>query len=220
MHVYHYFVNTIVLVTTDDASFIELNSEDLLYMSDEGIEITWDQHSLLPQLLTEKQDISVTVNIQLAEIDIVTGSTRTIANLASDVANSGLYHAVIPSEHKGISPAVVQITIANINNGESSLRSLVGHLENVYNQIKGQLAHWSREIYISDGSTVLREQCEEWYKNEPIGIGDDILERLPPCPPTESRITSVFVKEDCGDAFMEFFHPSTVSCYRQIIFTR
>ena len=207
------------LVTPNDASSIELNDEDLLYMSNDRMEITWDQDSLIPRSLTDKHNVIVTVDIQLAEVDVETGNTRTVASLASDVANSGRYQAMVPSDYEGISSAVVKITIANIENGDS-LRSLVGHLENVYNQIKEQLAHWSKEIYVSSGSNILREQCVEWYGAEPDRTGDDLLDRLPSCPPTESRMTYTFVKEDYGNAFREFFHPGTSSCYRQALFTR
>ena len=204
------------LVVTNDASLIDLNDDDLLYMSNDRMEITWDQDSLLPQSLTDKQDVRVIVDIQLAEVDVKTGNTRTIASLASDVANSGRYQATVPSDYEGISPAVVQITIANIQSKDS----LRPHLENAYNQIKEQLAHWSKEIYVSSGSNILQEKCVEWYSAEPDSIGDDIVGRLPSCPPTESRMTHTFVKEDCGDAFREFYHPGTSSCYRQILFTR
>ena len=207
------------LVSPNDASLVELNDEDLLYTSNDRMEITWDRNSLIPQSLIDKHDVIVTVDIELAEVDVETGNTQTIASLASDVANSGRYQAMVPSDYEGISPAVVQITIANIQNGDS-LRSLVGHLENVFDQIKRQLAHWSKEIYVSSRSNILQEQCMEWYGAEPDRTGDDILDQLPSCPPTESRMTNTFVKEDYGDAFREFFHPGTSSCYRQALFTR
>ena len=200
----------IVLVTIDDANSVEVDS--LLYMSNERIEITWDHSSLLPESLARRHNVTVTVNIQLVEINIENGSTRTIVNLTSGVPNTGRYDAMIPSEHDGISAALVKITIANVETRESLV-------ENVYNQSKGQLAHWSREIYVS-GSNVLRHQCETWYNREQGRIGEEIVERLPSCPPTENRTTNIFVKEDYGDAFREFFHPGTSSCYRQTVFTR
>ena len=199
-------------MTIDDANSVEVDS--LLYMSNERIEITWDHNSLLPELLAQKYSV-ITVNIQLVKVDVENGSTRTIVNLASAVPNTGRYDAMIPSEFDGISAAIVKITIANVEMMGPS-ESLV---ENIYNQIKGQLAHWSREIYVS-GSNVLRHRCEQWYNQESDRIGEEIVERLPPCPPTENRITNIFVKEDYGNAFREFFHPNTSSCYRQSVFTR
>ena len=212
--VYYY-----ALVGINEASLIEFNSkDDLLYISNDSIEITWDQHSLLPQALVENQDVIVTVDIHLAEINAKTGRTQTIRNLASNIVNSGQHSAVIPLVYEDVLAAAVQITIANVQSRDP-LRSLVSHLENVYNQIKLHLAHWSKEIYLS-GSNVLQDQCERWYRTESEEIRADILQRLPACPPTESRIMNIFVKEDYGDTFREFFHPGTSSCYRQSGFTR
>lgn len=207
------------LVAIDDASFIGFNNEvGLLYTPNETLEISWDKGSLLPQSLTKRQDVTVTVDIQLAEVNAEMGSIRTIAKLASNITNTGRYRVIIPSDYEGISAAVVQLTIASVQSS-NPLQSLLSNLDKTYNKIKGQFAVWSREIYVS-GSNVFQEQCEEWYKSEPDGIGDTLLQRLPPCPPTENRMTNVFVKEDYGNAFREFFHPSTSSCYRQVSFTR
>ena len=201
-------------MATDDASSVEVDS--LLYMSNDRIEVTWDRNSLLPELIAQRQDTTITVNIQLVEIDIENGGARrSIVDLASGVPNSGRYNTTIPSEYDSISPAIVKITIDNVETTSLS-ESLVG---NIYNQIRGQLAHWSREIYVS-GLNVLRQRCEKWYNKESGRIGEEIVERLPACPPTENRTTNNFVKEDYGDAFREFFHPGTSSCYRQAVFTR
>ena len=208
------------LVEADDASSIEFNSAvDLFYISNDIVELTWDRDSLLPQSLVERQDhVSVTLNIQLVEINAETGRTKIVKRLASNIANTGRYQVVIPSEYNGVSAAVIQVTIANVQSSDP-FTPLLGYLDTIYNQVRGQLAHWSKIIYIS-GSNVLRDQCEEWYKNEPNGIGDEMLQQLPPCPPTENRMTNIFVKEDYGDAFREFFHPNSSSCYRQNSFIK
>ena len=55
---------------------------------------------------------------------------------------------------------------------------------------------------------------------EPENIGDDINNRLPPCPPTSSRARRdrQFVKEN---PFLEYFTVGTIEqCYRQNVFTR
>ena len=206
----------IVLVTIDDASTVEVDS--LLYMSSEKLEMTWDHRSLLPEALALRHTVNVVVNIDLVEIDIDSGSTRTIVQLANNVTNSGEYRTRISPKYDGISAAVVRITVADIQI-ESPADSTVDYMQTFYSQIEEQLAHWSRMFYVS-GSNVLQHRCKEWYDEQPDGIGDEILQRLPACPPTESRMTNAFIKEDYGDTYREFFHPSTSSCYRQRVFTR
>ena len=205
----------IVLVAIDDASSVEVNS--LLYMSNERLEMTWDHRSLLPEALAQR-DMNILVNIDLVEIDIDNGSTQTIVRLANNVTNDGEYQARIPSEYNGVSAAVVRITIADVQ-FESPANSTVDYMQIFYSQTNGQLAHWSRVFYVS-GSNVLQHRCKEWYDGQPDRIGDEILQRLPACPPTESRMTNAFIKEDYGDSFREFFHPNTANCYRQRVFMR
>ena len=193
------------------------------------MEISWDNDSLLPQSLIEEQDVNVTVNIQLAEIDTETGGTKIITTLASDVANTGQYSAVIPSDYNynGISAAVIQITIANVqsSNPSQSTRFRRFSFSEIFNEIKGRTVVRSAQIYLSFfSSSELRDRCDEWYRSEPDNIGDEINERLPPCPPTQNRMNdlardNIFESEDLGNTFREFFHPGTSSCYRQKRFT-
>ena len=186
-------------------------------MSNERLEMTWDHRSLLPEALAQR-DMNILVNIDLVEIDIDNGSIQTIARLGNNVTNDGEYRARIPPEYNGVSAAVVKITIADVQ-FESPPDSTVDYMQIFYSQTEGLLAHWSRIFYIS-GSNVLQHRCKEWYDRQPDGIGDKILQRLPACPSTESRMTNAFIKEDYGDTFREFFHPNTGSCYRQRVFTR
>ena len=190
------------------------------------MEISWDNNSLLPQSLIEEQDVNVTVNIQLAEIDTETGGTKIITTLASDVANTGHYSAVIPSDYNynGISAAVIQIAIANVQNSNPSPSTRFrrfSFISEIFKKIEGELVVRSLQVYLLTlDSFELRDRCEEWYRSEPDNIGDEINERLPPCPPTENRIRdNIFKSENLGNTFREFFHPNTSTCYRQISFT-
>ena len=208
----------------DEASFIELkNQAELLYFPNDTIEISWDNDSLLPQSLVEEQDVNVTVNIQLAEIDTETGGTKIITTLASDVANTGQYSAVIPSDYNynGISAAVIQITIANVQSSNPSLSTRFRRFSP--SKIFIGAAVVSSPLFYLGYHHIYKHQdrCEEWYRSERDSIGDEINKRLPPCPPNVNKMTgnNNFEIEDLGDTFREFFHPNTSSCYRQISFT-
>ena len=204
----------------DEASMINSNNEvDLFFVSNDMVEISWDKDSLLPPSIAEEFNVVVTVDIQLFELNTDTGNTQFIMNLASNISNTGLHNFMIPSMFDETSTAVFQVTIAEVIS-ISLTEILPVYVETIIDQIKGQVAQWSKAIYVS-GSNFLRDLCDEWCENEPEGIGEEILERLPPCPPTlpQARADSVFDEEDLGDDFRETFHPGAFSCFRQVVFT-
>ena len=201
----------------DEGKMINTNNEvDLLYMSNDVVEITWDRESLLPQSLVEQFNATATVHIQLFELDAETGSTQFLTNLASDIPNTGQHIVIIPSMFSEVSATVFQVTVAEV----VSLAESPEHVELIFDEVREQVSQWSDAVYVS-GSDFLRDLCDEWWENEPEDIGEKILERLPPCPPTASRARAdnVFEEEDFGNTFRETFHPNTSSCFRQVIFT-
>ena len=202
----------------DEASMVNSNNEDeddLLFISNDMIEISWDKDSLLPPLIAEEFDVTVTLDIQLFELD-ESGNTQFVMTLASDVSNTGQYSVMIPSMNVE-STAVFKVTIAKVI---SALEAIPEYVKTIFNQIKGKVAQWSDAVYVH-GSNYLRDKCDEWCRNQREGIGEEILGRLPACPPTEgqARRDRVFKEEDLGDDFREFYHPNTSSCFRQDLFT-
>ena len=207
----------------DEGSMVNSNNEnsnnedDIFFVSNDMVEISWDKDSLLPPSIAEEFGITVTLDIQLFELGAESGSTQFVMTLASNISNTGQYSAMIPSMYDG-STAVFKVTIAEVIS--ASLEIIPEPVEMIFNQIKGQVSQWSHAVYVH-GSNFLRDKCDEWCENEPEGIGEEILERLPPCPPTvaQARADSVFEEEDLGDTFREIFHPKTSSCVRQVVFT-
>ena len=213
------------LVGIDEASMINSNKEDsnnendLFFVSNDVAEISWDKDSLVPPSIAEEFDVTVTLDIQLFELDAESGSTQFVVNLASNISNTGQYSVMIPSMYNGSTAVTVfKITIAEVTS--ASLEIIPEYVEMIFNQIKRQVAQWSHAVYVH-GSNYLRDKCDEWCENQPEGIGEEILERLPPCPPTvaQARADSIFEEEDLGDTFREIFHPNTSSCFRQVVFT-
>ena len=209
------------IVAIDDANMISFNNEaNFFLVSNDMVEISWDKDSLLPPSLAEEFGVTVTltVDIQLLELDTETGSTQFIMNLASNISNTGQYSVIVPSIDDKV--AVFQVNIAEVLS-EVVTDTLPAYVDGIFNRIKGKITQWSDAVYLS-ASNYVRDKCDEWYRNQPEGIGEEILERLPPCPPTAARARAdnrVFEEEDLGDKFRDFFHPNTSSCFRQIAFT-
>ena len=151
------------------------------------------------------------------ELDAETGSTQFLTNLASDIPNMGQHSVTIPSMFSKVSTTIFQVTVAEV---VSLADSIPEHVELIFDEVGGQVSQWSDAVYVS-GSDFLRDLCDEWCENEPEDIGEKIMERLPPCPPTASRARAdnVFEEEDFGGTFRETFHPNTSSCFRQVVFT-
>ena len=214
------------LVGIDEASMINSNNADsnnedvLFFVSNDMAEISWDKDTLLPPSIVEEFDLTVNLDIQLFELDAKSGSTQFVVTLASNISNSGQYSVMIPSMYDGSTTVTVfKVTIAEVIS--ASLKTIISeYVQTIFNQIKGKVAQWSHAVYVH-GSNYLRDKCDEWCENQPEGIGEEILERLPPCPPTvaRARADSIFEEEDLGDTFREIFHPNTSSCFRQVVFT-
>ena len=210
------------LVAIEEASTVNSvsnNEFDLFYVTNDTVEIAWDTTSFIPQSILEEFDVTVTVSIVLFELDTETGNTQFVANLASGISNIGQHTITIPSMVGEMSTAVFQVTVDEV----LSSSPIPEYIELVFDEIRGQTAQWSDLSYVSE-SNYVRSKCEEWCESQPEDIGEKILERLPPCPPTANRAEadSVFEEEKLilfGDAFRELFHPGTSSCYRQVVFT-
>ena len=208
----------------DDASRVNSNNEDsnneldIFFGSNDMVEISWDKDSLIPPSIAEEFGIlTVTLDIQLFELDAESGNTQFVMTLASNISNSGQYSVMIPSMNVELT-AVFKVTLAKVI--LSVLEAIPEYVEMIFNRIKGKVAQWSGAIYVHNTDN-LRAKCDEWCENQPEGIGEEILERLPPCPPTatRARADNDFDEEDLGEDFREFYHPNTSSCFRQVVFT-
>jgi len=205
----------LIAVRTEDADMVSSDAdEDQFYVSEDTVTVLWDSDMLLPAALVG--DIEVSVNIDLILIDTESGEVDVLFNLAESVPNDGIYSVTIP-EYDDISSVLIQISLAEI----VAPMNTSNYVIELFNELKGKVKQWSKVVTIS-GSNFLRDRCLAWSEGQPEGIGDEILARLPPCPPTveRARADSVFDEEDLGDEFRETFHPGTASCFRQVVFTR
>jgi len=188
---------------------------DQFYVSGDTINLVWNRHVILPQPLT--QNAVVAVNIDLVQLDNKTGDTHVIATLANALANFDEFDVRIP-QVEGVSLAVLQVSIVAIYPLQQTISN---HLRQVYDHVLGRVKLWSEVLYIS-GSNSLLNQCERWCNEQPEQIGQEILRRLPSCPPNiqQARVDSRFEEEDLSTSYQKTFHPETSSCFHQAIFAR
>ena len=86
------------------------------------------------------------------------------------------------------------------------------------------VAVWSTAAYYSLGNC-LRASCEQWSEEQPEGIGREISDRLPPCPPSLdlARAPGSGFIEDTGMLRLltcSFFHRGADTCFRQTNITK
>ena len=199
----------------EDADMV--SSENQLYVSEESVTIMWNSDMLLPADLVE--DIEVLVDIDLILIGTESGDVDALFNLAESVPNDGIHSVVIP-EYDDMSTVLVQVSVAEMV-APATISDYVGELSN---EIKGKVKQFS-EVSIISGSNFLRESCLEWSEEQPEGIGDTLLARLAPCPPTvaRARVDRNFVEDSTpivGDILRKLFHPGTANCFRQSFLRR
>jgi len=68
-------------------------------------------------------------------------------------------------------------------------------------------------------ANTLRSKCKKWCDEQPPNIGQEILDRLPPCPPTVQQ-AHVDNRFQLDNRLIRFFHPGAENCFRQSTITR
>ena len=218
---------------------------DLVVSADTVVRVQWSPESILP---LEAPDNYV-VDIELLEMNMETGFWNKIAALETGLPNNGIADVRIPSiqleenvVETSISPVIIQVAL-----NASSTRTKRGAFNNFLEKlgrfalktIKNSPMRFLKKLA---RQAVQRALCEIWGALQPPNIGQEILNRLPPCPRrvrdarrpnsgfTEERFSSLVpivgaVQNYLGttlvdDAFRTYFHPGTASCFRQRVIDR
>ena len=221
----------------DRAHAVDFNPPSLLLRPSTTLTVTWD-----PQMLLPVQDpASYRVDIRLYRLNLNTGEGVELSSLANNVENSGRRDVRIPPIFDNLSggrmqtdayPVAIQVTVASTAQGFLSRRQTDATLLRKLIRLGLRVNFWTRVAYYT--AVILSEYyCNDWSRRQPQGIGNAILERLPPCPCTEAQARSPnsgFQEERLSsyiygitifdDFFRTFFHPGTASCFRQTTFTR
>ena len=177
--------------------------------------MTWS-----PQFIIPFEDPSTyTVDIVLHEYDVIGNIWKELETLATNVPNSGERSVTIMADNNhlsNINTVVCQVAI-QITVGRAASNM-------------GSIGIWSGRAYMALLSE-LRKRCEAWCESQPANIGQEILDRLPPCPPTVQRAVedSRFQEETLSsriyatmfdDQSRNFFHEGAASCFRQTTIIR
>lgn len=184
---------------------VYLDNDDLLFSEGTVINIRWSPVSIFPMELPN----TYSVDIDLLEMNMATGGWSKLMTLASDIPNTGLSNVRIPNVREtetvedSISLVVVQVGISNNTLNQATQK------RNVESGIFRRLGRFALKTLINApvrylARTVLqRISCEAWGLLQPPNVGQDILNRLPPCPTrirdirtptsgfTEERISSI-----------------------------
>ena len=162
--------------------------------------------------------------------------------LASNMENSGSAEVIIPDlneqtseDNRRISENSVSLVIIGVGISATSTRStILGKLVQ-----RGLKTLKYAPIRYLIKNALKRIGCQIWSLTQPENIGDEIKQRLPPCPTRmnvieapnsgfrEERLSSTvnfvgaiqnyFGTTVVDDAFRTYFHPGTDKCFRQIV---
>ena len=171
--------------------------------------------------------MSYTVDIGLYCIEESTGVVNEIATLENGLPNSGMATVNIPesiSYSNDVCPAFILISLSEPSgNGTGMItRRQTDTTEDIVQLLleRGiRLGLWSGIRYIII-SAALRLSCEAWCAAQPVGIGDDLLMEVEPCPPTaiQARQDTRFAEDD--PLAVAIFHSDASTCFRQIVMNR
>ena len=211
---------------------IYLENEDLLFSGGSVLHVRWSPASVFPLELPN----SYTVDIDMLQMN-ANGVTNKFS-LVKDIPNTGLADVSVPSINAmeslegPVSPVIVQISLSDkVLSGSRSKRAIFQFLRSL---VTKTVVYTAVRYFKKVTQQFQASRCEAWSLKEPEGIGEEILNRLPPCPRriqdiripnsgfTEEKLSShlpVIIGDNIGfivdDKFREYFHPGTSSCFRQ-----
>ena len=220
-----------------------VESEEPVFESGARVTVFWSPLSIFPLVDKDSYMVDITVRVQ----DISTGEWKTLATLASDLPNGGEAGVTIPdipeleAFENTLNPVVIEVGVSAASMVAGTRKR--GILSDVLQKI-GRLGLRiikqmpMRIIKKTIRQAAQRLACEAWAGFiEDENIGQEINNRLPPCPCTadraalpnsgfrEEKLSSVvkvvgqvqdfFGTTIADDAFRNYFHPGAASCYRQ-----
>ena len=215
-------------------------NEDLIFTSETSVRIQWSPESIFPTDIHGSDMYNV--DIELFELDMNTGKWEMIRRLSSDIENSGSAEVTIPDlsepmleDNRQRSGEPVSAVVIGVGLSSAAPRSTI--LQKLVQRGLKTLKY--APIRYLAKNLLKRLACEIWSLTQPENIGDEIRQRLPPCPTTLSVIeapNSGFREEKLSstvnfvgtiqdyfgttvidDVFRTYFHPDTDKCFRQTV---
>ena len=156
---------------------IYLENDDLLFSGGSVVHVRWSPVSVFPLELP---------NSYTVDIDMLQMNANGVANkfsLVKDIPNTGLADVRVPSidataSLEGpVSPVIVQVSLSDKALSRSrSKRAIFRSL--VTKTVVYAAVRYLKKITQQTQASL----CKAWSLEEPEGIGEEILNRLPPCP--------------------------------------
>ena len=200
-------------ITLDQETVLLNVSQD----SEDQLTIRWDPQSILPTI----DPSSYLVDIALYRFNRQSLQLQYFLHVMRNHNNNGTATFSVPESNEIISfdvyPVALRISIGRPTSETSSLiNRLVGGPELV--------AQWTSTLYYVY-SPQFMGLCDQWYNRQDVNIGEQIRDRLPPCPPRvdQARTPNSGMTEDSGywiEKTNRFLHPGAATCFRQSTFTR
>ena len=217
-----------------------VKSEEPVFETGTTVSVYWSPQSIFP-LLDQR---SYTIDITLREFDMDSKEWMTLATLASDLPNSGEARVTIPelpvveNYEDALTPAVVEVGVSSASMTDTK-RSLFSNILSRIGQFGLRIL---KQTPMRIAKKLIRQAaqhvaCETWSLTQTDNIGNQINDRLPPCPCTaehastpnsgfkEERLSSIVKVVDqvqdffdttiVDDGFRNYFHPGAASCFRQ-----
>ena len=202
---------TFLVIAGDDT---EVSYEDVMISPGDEITIRWSPDSIVPQSLREPllgtEPFSVDLSFYMIDPD--DENITFVTKIAAAIPNSGMYQVMIGEMNmvEGYSGGVIGVSVSEQFVGRSKRG-----ITDVFKKVVGNIFKWGTIVVLSHPVTGLASRyfCEEWALSQPDDIGDQILNRVPPCPTTRQQA----VKDDNFDeeSASFIFHTGADSCFKQ-----
>ncbi len=214
------FVSNLVSPETSHSVTFTGGSE-LLFSKGENVVIKWQPEQLVSNELENKLDINIGTFLQY------------VPNVKpADLRNT--YHFDRNSGQENITLPTVIFQCDIIDGVSSSICPIffqvsIGSQSQILGKEISGISIWSGVSFLGDlkDNSKINSQCDKWTSTAENSGDVNLLNRLPPCPPTtlfavwdvnyqrENMVSSVTSDSTYHQSFMNFFHPNITTCYRQ-----
>ena len=232
------FFDSEVTEELTEADFRSYRVNDFAYdLGNNKVMLKWNPIRI-PPAVTNMFRSPFTLDFSLYSLNPQTNTRSFMMNLATNILNTGSYEVALPRIDAPYMVAAIGISVsensisdalAGLNDGNqdditiSDIVDSIKDLRNIRKYIKNPVTLISDVIGGIRGIPIdaaKRVGCEAFCAIESDNIGNEINQRLPPCPPTSNRARreSQFTREN---PFLEYFTVGTVGqCFAQSVFDR
>lgn len=201
---------------------MQYEGNNLLLSPDNSIHLNWLPSSIVP--LVNPDDYNV--DIDLYRYNPERRLWHSAATVASDIANTGSRTVTVPhilfddNRIADVYPIAFFVTPFQRNDDFESRKRRNVESSPFLDHFRGEAGRWTTVLYYTV-FPFLRRRCIDWCDSQPLGIGEEILNRVDPCPPLlqQARSSNSRLTEDSSSTRRlsnQFFHPEAQTCFRQL----